>query len=161
MNESIMGGVDFLYNRMHFIRNDNSAKVVCRMIGFSHGLDVIDKMEKKFSSKLGSVESPYSMGNLYCNGSEDSVYDCRYDDDCLTESFRWYAGSFGVKCFPIDQNCFSLSFKDKIICSNENDYVNSQVICQLSGYSTGIFLLIYTKLIESIFIFRLTRLLQA
>ena len=70
------------------------------------------------------------MGNLYCNGSEDSVYDCRYDDDCLTESFRWYAGSFGVKCFPIDQNCFSLSFKDKIICSNENDYVNSQVICQ-------------------------------
>ena len=143
---------------MYFLRNDNSAKVVCRMIGFSHG---IDKME--FSSEFGSVWSPYSMGNLKCHGSEDSVFDCPHGDVCRKKKFSFSSTveSFGVKCFPIDQNCFSLSFKDKIICSNENDYVNSQVICQWSGFSTGIYLLIYTKLIKSIFIFRLTRLLQA
>ena len=69
---------------------------------------------------------------LECSGGEDSIFDCQHDSDCDR-----FALASGVKCFPIVPWCSSLLFENKIICSNEYDYVNSQVICRHSGYGQG------------------------
>merc|ERR1719342_327203 len=92
------------------------------MLGFPHGV----------ASSFEKDERPFSMGDLECSGGEDSIFDCQHDSDCDR-----FALASGVKCFPIVPWCSSLLFENKIICSNEYDHVNSQVICRHSGYSQG------------------------
>ena len=53
------------------------AKVVCRILGFSGGIP-------KTGSHFGLVSTDFAMDDVFCTGSEQSIFDCPYSTshDC-------------------------------------------------------------------------------
>jgi len=59
---------------------ENDANVVCRQLGYTYGTP---------RSHFGTVVTPYSMTNVECIGTEDSVQDCTYSSTSTS------SGSYG------------------------------------------------------------------
>merc|ERR1712106_36620 len=55
----------------------DDATVVCRMLGYPSGVPTI-------KSRFGSVTSDYSLDDVMCDGTEQSLQDCKYSsqDNC-------------------------------------------------------------------------------
>jgi len=71
------------------------------------------------------------MDDVKCTGEEDNILDCPHStkDDCGRDE------GAGVRCSG-KMSCSSLLYDDKI-CSNEYDFLNSQVICKWMGFTSG------------------------
>ena len=70
---------------------DKEARVVCGQLGFQEGMALS-------LGSFGTFYGRYVRPNITCNGTEDSILDCAYDEfrGCQKDSFLGYAV---VSCF--------------------------------------------------------------
>ena len=74
------GRIEMFYNgQWGTVCNDddwdiNDARVICRQLNFT-GADIAYRY-----ARFGSIRNPTWLGNLRCNGSEESVIDCARND---------------------------------------------------------------------------------
>ena len=70
---------------------DKEARVVCNQLGFQEGIALS-------VGTFGTFVGIYVRPNVTCNGTEDSILDCAYDEfrGCQKDSFLGYAV---VSCF--------------------------------------------------------------
>ena len=70
---------------------DKEARIVCHQLGFQEGMALS-------LGSFGTFYGRYVRPNITCNGTEDSILDCAYDEfrGCQKDSFLGYAV---VSCF--------------------------------------------------------------
>lgn len=68
------------------------SQVACRQLGYSSMVDPVPYYEAHFGRGSGDI----LLGNLYCNGSEDNLYDCQRDTYLICD----HSEDAGLLCSP-------------------------------------------------------------
>jgi len=134
----------------------DDATVACRMLGYSSGIPTI-------KSRFGSVPSDYSMDDVACDGTENSLLDCGYkkQDNCgrgegagvICEETKkadnegygddedhdhnYDADTIELRggSVPPEGNVF---LNGKPVCDDKWDKKSATVACRMLGYKSGL-----------------------
>lgn len=100
--------------------NDNTAKVVCRMLGLP-----IENAKSYQRAHFGAGTGGIALDDIHCSGSEPSIFDCAhnswYDNNCD------HSEDVGLSCFP--------SLKVRLV--GGNNYHSGRVEVSLDGSNWG------------------------